>query len=86
VEGGFNVWFREISTTEDKTQINGYIMIADKMEATMFAVSHMAQWQKWSRDQEAEEAKDRRRAPSKLTVTKDGRVKIRATVETISDL
>ena len=85
IEGGYNWWFRQ-RVDGEKTTVDGFIVIADKMEATMFAVSHMAQWQKWSRAQETEAAKERRRKPNTLRVTKDGRVKARVTVSTISDL
>lgn len=85
VAGGYNWYFRQRGD-DGKETMDGYIIIADKIEATMFAVSHMASWQKWSRAQELEEAKERRRGPNKLMVTKDGKVKARVTVSTISDL
>jgi hypothetical protein len=65
---GYNWWFIKDSKSE---KITGYVLFADRDEATMFAFSHMSTWQKWSQAQESEELelKSRNQIILKLTKT-----------------
>lgn len=85
VELGYNWWFKG-ETKDNNSSVDGYICIADRMEAGMFAVSHMATWQKWGAEQQAAEAEDRKVKPNKIKVHKDGRITATVTIAGIDDL
>lgn len=81
--GAHRIWV-EYDEKDGAVELTAFARFSDKGEATMFAFSH-SEFQKWSDDQEKAEAKQRRRKPTKVRVTKDGRLTARVTVETLKD-
>ena len=79
----YRVWV-EYEERDGKIELTAFARLSDKGEATMFAFSH-SEFQKWSDAQEKSDAKDRKRKPTKVRVTKDGRITARVTVETLGD-
>ena len=80
----YRIWVEYEIKDEDRIELTAFARISDKGEATMFAFSHST-FEKWSDEKEKADAKDRRRKPPKIRVTKDGRIKARVTVETLGD-
>lgn len=85
LSGKFNVWLEQEVKKDQKTKTFAYALLADKSDATMFAFSH-TEFQKWSKDLDKEAKKEANRKPLKARVTKDGRIKVRTTVTTLSDI
>jgi len=84
--GAVNVW-TEVEREEGRDpKYISYVRIAEAGDATMFAFSHN-EFEKWGDDKEKADAKARKAAskPLKVHVTKDGRIRARVTVETLSD-
>ena len=79
---GYNWW---IEQDKDSKNYTGYAVVVDKEEASIFAWGNYEHWQKWSAEKEEEEV-ERRNSKSKLTVTADGRLVGKVTVESIDDL
>lgn len=82
--GPHKVWVECESKDDGKFELTAFARIGDRGEATMFAFSHSS-FEKWSDEKEKADAKDRRRKPAKVRVTKDGRLTARVTVETLGD-
>jgi len=81
--GSYRLW-SEFEKKDDKIEITTFALIADQSEATMFAFAHSS-FEKWSDEKETADKAERRRKPTKLRVTKDGRIKGTITVETLGD-
>jgi hypothetical protein len=74
----------EVETKDGFHKVTAYMLIEDKLDATMFAFAHSL-FEKWS-DDKTKEAKAEKRSNKKpkLIVTKDGKVKVRVQVATLS--
>jgi hypothetical protein len=82
--GPYKVWVECESKDDQTAELTAFARISDRGEATMFAFSHSS-FEKWSDEKEKADAKERRRKPTKVRVTKDGRLTARVTVETLGD-
>lgn len=78
------IWIECEKKEDDRYELTAFARIVDQGEATMFAYAHSS-FEKWSDAKETEDKKERKRKPSKLRVTKDGRIKGKITVETLGD-
>jgi hypothetical protein len=79
-----NVWVEFEDKDDDRVELTAFARIVDGSEATMFAFSHNI-FEKWSDEKEAADKKDRKRQPSRIRISKDGRLRGRVTVETLGD-
>lgn len=81
--GDHRLW-SEFEKKDDGIEITTFALISEQSEATMFAFAHSS-FEKWSHDKEKADRAERRRKPTKLRVTKDGRLKGKITVESLGD-
>jgi hypothetical protein len=89
IDGKFSIKakaYRSSSNDDNKNtedMVVGLIRFENKDDAAIFAWANVEKWQKWSDAQEKDAQKEFTRKPTKLTITKDGRLVGKISVTTL---
>ena len=83
IDGNFSITAKVVVESNKDPVVTAWARFENQSDAAMFAWSNVDKWQKWSDAAEEQDRADAKIKPTKLPVTKDGRITGTVTVTTL---